>query len=307
MKNYLITGGTGMVGTQLVEAIVQSDSHITILTRQDKTTSHPKITYVNWSKPDWEAQVPDIDIVINLAGASLNKRWTKSYKQKIMVSRLQSTQALFELFEGREQKPSVFFNASAVGYYKPDLYRTYTELYKTLPFDFLSEVVYQWERLARQFESLGTRVVIGRFGMVLSNEGGALPMMKLPYEFYVGGKIGSGRQWYSWIHIDDLTRAILHTINTEEAQGVFNFTAPIVEHQNLFGYTLARASHRPHYTWVPSLALRIILGQMSTVILDTQKVIPNKLQAIDFKFKYPDLKIALEDLVHKWNRTEFKK
>ncbi|MEN3089939.1 MAG: TIGR01777 family oxidoreductase [Staphylococcus pseudoxylosus] len=298
MKNYLITGGTGMVGTKLVEAIVQSDSHITILTRQDKTTSHPKITYVNWSNPDWEAQVPDIDIVINLAGASLNKRWTKSYKQKIMVSRLQSTQALFELFEAREQKPSVFFNASAVGYYKPDLYRTYTELYKTLPFDFLSEVVYQWERLARQFESLGTRVVIGRFGMVLSNEGGALPMMKLPYEFYVGGKIGSGRQWYSWIHIDDLTRAILHTINTEEAQGVFNFTAPIVEHQNLFGYTLARASHRPHYTWVPSLALRIILGQMSTVILDTQKVIPNKLQAIDFKFKYPDLKIALEDLVH---------
>ncbi|CEF19457.1 TIGR01777 family oxidoreductase [Staphylococcus xylosus] len=298
MKNYLITGGTGMVGTQLVEAIAQSDSHITILTRQDKTTSHPKITYVNWTKPDWEAQVPNIDIVINLAGASLNKRWTKSYKQKIMVSRLQSTQALFELFEGREQKPSVFFNASAVGYYKPDLYRTYTELYKTLPFDFLSEVVYQWERLARQFESLGTRVVIGRFGMVLSNEGGALPMMKLPYEFYVGGKIGSGRQWYSWIHIDDLTRAILHTINTEDAHGVFNFTAPIVEHQNLFGYTLARISHRPHYTWVPSIALRIILGQMSTVILDTQKVIPNKLQAIDFKFKYPDLKIALEDLIH---------
>ena len=298
MKNYLITGGTGMVGTQLVEAVAQSDSHITILTRQDKTTSHPKITYVNWSKPDWEAQVPNIDIVINLAGASLNKRWTKSYKQKIMVSRLQSTQALFELFKGREQKPSVFFNASAVGYYKPDLYRTYTELYKTLPFDFLSEVVYQWERLARQFESLGTRVVIGRFGMVLSNEGGALPMMKLPYEFYVGGKIGSGRQWYSWIHIDDLTRAILHTINTEDAHGVFNFTAPIVEHQNLFGYTLARISHRPHYTWVPSIALRIILGQMSTVILDTQKVIPNKLQAIDFKFKYPDLKIALEDLIH---------
>ncbi|MBG3875037.1 TIGR01777 family protein [Staphylococcus xylosus] len=298
MKNYLITGGTGMVGTQLVEAIAQSDSHITILTRQDKTTSHPKITYVNWSKPDWEAQVPNIDIVINLAGASLNKRWTKSYKQKIMVSRLQSTQALFELFEGREQNPSVFFNASAVGYYKPDLYRTYTELYKTLPFDFLSEVVYQWERLARQFESLGTRVVMGRFGMVLSNEGGALPMMKLPYEFYVGGKIGSGRQWYSWIHIDDLTRAILHTINTEDAHGVFNFTAPIVEHQNLFGYTLARISHRPHYTWVPSIALRIILGQMSTVILDTQKVIPNKLQAIDFKFKYPDLKIALEDLIH---------
>ncbi|MGJ5714552.1 TIGR01777 family oxidoreductase [Staphylococcus equorum] len=297
MKHYLITGGTGMVGTQLVEAIKQSDAHITILTRQDKSTSHPKITYVNWSKTNWESQIPDIDIVINLAGASLMKRWTKEHKQAIMLSRLQSTQALFDLFKNRKQKPSVFFNASAVGYYKPDYDRTYTELYKSLPFDFLSEVVYQWERRARQFESLGTRVVIGRFGMILAEDGGALPLMKLPYEFYLGGKLGSGRQWYSWIHLDDLTRAILYTINNENAYGVFNFTAPIVEHQNLFGYTLARVTHRPHFTWVPALALRLALGQMSTVVLDTQKVIPNKLQAIDFKFKYPDLKIALEDLV----------
>ncbi|MGO1301246.1 MAG: TIGR01777 family oxidoreductase [Staphylococcus equorum] len=297
MKHYLITGGTGMVGTQLVEAIKQSDAHITILTRQDKSTSHPKITYVNWSKTNWESQIPDIDIVINLAGASLMKRWTKEHKQAIMLSRLQSTQALFDLFKNRKQKPSVFFNASAVGYYKPDYDRTYTELYKSLPFDFLSEVVYQWERRARQFESLGTRVVIGRFGMIIAEDGGALPLMKLPYEFYLGGKLGSGRQWYSWIHLDDLTRAILYTINNGNAHGVFNFTAPIVEHQNLFGYTLARVTHRPHFTWVPALALRLALGQMSTVVLDTQKVIPNKLQAIDFKFKYPDLKIALEDLV----------
>lgn len=297
MKHYLITGGTGMVGSQLVEAIKQSDAHITILTRQDKSTSHPKITYVNWSKANWESQIPDIDIVINLAGASLMKRWTKEHKQAIMLSRLQSTQALFDLFKNRKQKPSVFFNASAVGYYKPDYDRTYTELYKSLPFDFLSEVVYQWERRARQFESLGTRVVIGRFGMILAEDGGALPLMKLPYEFYLGGKLGSGRQWYSWIHLDDLTRAILYTINNGNAHGVFNFTAPIVEHQNLFGYTLARVTHRPHFTWVPALALRLALGQMSTVVLDTQKVIPNKLQAIDFKFKYPDLKIALEDLV----------
>jgi len=297
MKQFLITGGTGMVGTQLVEALIQSDAHITILTRQDITTTHPKISYVNWSQPGWQDQVPNIDIVINLAGASLNKRWTTAYKQTIMLSRIQATQALFELFKTRNHKPSVFFNASAVGYYKPDLNRTYTELYKSLPFDFLSEVVYQWERFARQFEDLGTRVIIGRFGMILSDKGGALPMMKLPYDLYLGGKLGSGRQWYSWIHIDDLTRAILHTINSEKAHGVFNFTAPIVEHQNLFGYTIARVTHRPHFTWVPSIMLKLVLGQMSTVILDTQKVIPNKLQAIDFKFKYPDLKIALEDLV----------
>ena len=159
-------------------------------------------------------------------------------------------------------------------------------------------MVYQWERLARQFESLGTRVIIGRFGMVLSNQGGALPLMKLPYDLNVGGKIGSGRQWYSWIHIEDLTRAILYTINNEKARGVFNFTSPIAEHQNMFGYTIAREVHRPHYTWVPSFALRLILGEMSTVVLDTQKVLPNKLQALDFEFKYPNLKLALENLVH---------
>lgn len=297
MKHYLITGGTGLVGTQLIEAIQQSDSKITILTRQRHATSHPKITYVNWTEPNWESQIPDIDIVINLAGASLNNRWTSAHKQNIMLSRLQSTQALYDLSKNRKQKPSVFFNASAVGYYKPDLTRTYTELYQTLPFDFLSEVVYQWERLARQFESFGTRVIIGRFGMVLSNKGGALPLMKLPYELNVGGKIGSGRQWYSWIHIEDLTRAILYTINNDKARGVFNFTSPIAEHQNMFGYTIAREVHRPHYTWVPSFALRLILGEMSTVVLDTQKVLPNKLQALDFKFKYPNLKLTLENLV----------
>ena len=219
MKQYLITGGTGMIGSQLIDAIVESDAHITVLTRQNKINSHPKISYVNWTEPDWESKVPDIDIVINLAGASLNHRWTKQHKQQIMLSRIQATQTLYELFKSRTKRPDVFFNASAVGYYKPDYNRTYTELYKSLPFDFLSEVVYQWERRAKQFESLGSRVVIGRFGMVLSDKGGALPLMKQSYDYYVGGKLGSGRQWYSWIHIDDLVRAILYTINDENAKG----------------------------------------------------------------------------------------
>ncbi|MBF7017613.1 TIGR01777 family oxidoreductase [Staphylococcus durrellii] len=296
MKNYLITGGTGMVGNQLIDAIKESDAHIIILTRQDKSSSHPKISYVNWSKSGWQSLVPDIDIVINLAGASLNKRWTPKYKQTIMLSRLQSTQALYELFKDRSYKPEVLFNASAVGYYKPDLHQTYTELYRTLPFDFLSEVVYQWERMAKQFETLGTRVVIGRFGMVLSNEGGALPLMKLPYNLYAGGKIGSGRQWYSWIHLEDLTRAILFVISNNKARGVFNFTTPIAERQNLFGYTLGRIMDKPHYTWVPSTLIRLVLGQMSTVVLDTQKVIPNKLESLGFNFKFNNLKVALENL-----------
>ena len=248
MKQYLITSGTGMVGSHLVKEIKKTDAHITILTRQDKTSNESKITYVNWSKEGWQNDVPDIDVVINLAGATLNKRWTKSHKQVMMVSRIQSTQALYELFESRTQKPKVLFNASAMGYYPPDLYYSYTELYQTLPFDFLSDIVYQWERFANKFKDFGTRVVLGRFGLILSDTGGALQTMELPYRFYVGGKLGSGQQWYSWIHIDDLIRGIIFTIDNKDAHGPFNLTAPIPERQNLFGYTLARAMHKPHET-----------------------------------------------------------
>ena len=297
MKRYLITGGTGMVGSHLVNEIKNTDAQITILTRQDKMSYHPNIMYVNWSKEGWQQKVPEIDVVINLAGATLNKRWTQSHKQDMMVSRIQSTQALYELFEARSKKPEILFNASAMGYYPQDLYYSYTELYKTLPFDFLSDIVYQWERFANKFKHFGTRVLLGRFGLILSDDGGALQTMEMLYRFYVGGKLGSGQQWYSWIHIDDLIRAILFTIENKEAQGPFNLTAPIPERQNLFGYTLARAMQKPHETWAPKLAMRLILGEMSTIVLDTQKVLPNKLHALGFEFKYNNLRNALDDLV----------
>ncbi|RIL72462.1 TIGR01777 family protein [Staphylococcus devriesei] len=297
MKKYLITGGTGMVGSHLVNEIKKRDAHIIILTRSDKQSDEPKISYINWSKEGWEDQVPDVDIVINLAGATLNKRWMPSYKQLIMKSRIESTQALVNLFAERQHKPEVLFNASAMGYYPPSLHHTYTEKYQTLPFDFLSEVVYQWERFAKRFEDFGTRVVLGRFSMILSDDGGALQTMKLPYKFFVGGKLGSGSQWYSWIHIDDLVQAILFTIDNQAACGPFNMASPLPERQNLFGYTLARVMHKPHETWAPSLVMRAVLGEMSTVVLDTQKVLPNKLDALGFNFRYPNLKLALEDLI----------
>lgn len=133
-----------MVGSQLVNEIKKSDSHITILTRHDQISNNKKISYVNWAKSGWEHKVPqNIDVVINLAGATLNKRWTPEYKQTLMLSRIQSTQALYELFKSRNKAPKVLFNASATGYYPPDLFMSYTEVYKTLPFDFLSDIVYQ--------------------------------------------------------------------------------------------------------------------------------------------------------------------
>lgn len=300
MKHYLISGGTGMVGRALVEQLTHTtDAIIYILTRSDKTSQQENVHYINWHKDGWEAQVPHIDVVINLAGATLNKRWTSKHQQLMMTSRIQSTRALFDLFEQREQKPDVLFNASAMGYYPPSQTAVYTETYQTTPHDLLSEIVYQWEKQATLFEKLGTRVICGRFGLILSLNGGALPMMSLPYRFFVGGRIGNGRQWYSWIHVSDLVRAIQFLIHSPEASGPFNLSAPAPDTQQQFGKVLSNVLHRPHYTWVPAWFLRLVLGKMSTLILDTQYMLPQKISDLGFQFDYPTLSSALKELYSK--------
>lgn len=297
MTNILVTGGTGLVGTALVDALLkESDNNIYILTRSNRTSDQRRVSYINWENEKWEVQVPDIDIVINLAGATLNKRWTTSHKQRMMTSRLQGTHALYALFQHRTHQPSILFNASAMGFYPPSQTNAYTENYNALPHDFLSEIVYQWEREADHFLTFGTRVIKGRFGLILSKNGGALPMMALPYLYGVGGKIGNGKQWYSWIHLNDLVQCILFLIKHPDAQGVYNLNAPLPETQNDFGIALGRALHRPHYTRVPALVLRIILGEMSTLILDTQYMVPERIQMLGFKFEYPELNSALHTI-----------
>lgn len=300
MKRYLITGGTGMVGRALVEQLTRSNEVIIyILTRSDQTSQQQHVHYINWSKDGWEEEVPHIDIVINLAGATLNKRWTTQHQQIMMTSRIQATRALFDLFKLREQTPDVLFNASAMGYYPPSKTAVYTESYQTTPHDLLSEIVYQWERQATLFEQLGTRVICGRFGLILSRDGGALPMMALPYRFFVGGRVGNGRQWYSWIHLADLVRAIQFLIQSPKASGPYNLSAPVPETQHQFGKVLGSVMHRPHYTWVPALMLRLVLGKMSTLILDTQYMVPQKISDLGFQFDYPTLPLALKDLYSK--------
>ena len=304
MPHFLITGGTGLVGSHLVEKLLEhQENKIFILTRSDRTSKTKNLIYINWKKRDWENQVPDIDVVINLAGATLNQHWTASHKQHMMRSRIQSTHALYHLFKSRAQKPSVLFNASAMGYYPPSLTHAYTEQFKTLPHDFLSEIVYQWEKQADLFEMLGTRVIKGRFGLILSNQGGALPMMSLPYRYWVGGKIGHGKQWYSWIHLDDLVQSILFLIRQPDAKGVFNLNAPLPETQNDFGFILGKVLHRPHYTRMPSFILRLLLGEMSTLMLDTQYMVPERLQEMNFHFQYPELTDALQNIYKSSNSS----
>ncbi|MBI5974080.1 TIGR01777 family oxidoreductase [Staphylococcus canis] len=298
MTNYLISGGTRLVGRHIINRLIENNSHqIYILSRHSHTSEHPQVSYINWNEENWKDSVPEsIDVVINLAGATLNKRWTTEHKQLMMTSRIQATHALYELFKHRAHKPSVLFNASAMGYYPPSETAVYTEQFKTSPHDILSEIVYQWERQAQYFESLGTRVIYGRFGLILSKEGGALPMIAMPYKLMVGGIIGNGKQPYSWIHIDDLVRAILFLIDLPIARGPYNLTAPTPEKQNNFGRILGQTINRPHYTRVPGFIMRLALGEMSKLVFDTQYVLPERLTQEGFRFKHPTLKSALQQI-----------
>ncbi|UXR78776.1 MULTISPECIES: TIGR01777 family oxidoreductase [unclassified Staphylococcus] len=304
MTTYLISGGTGLIGQQLINKLLTSKTHhIYILTRTTHHSDNPQITYINWNEENWQHQVPNIDIVINLAGATLSRYWTKTYKQKMMTSRIQSTRALFDLFSTREKIPSVMFNASAIGYYPPSNTAVYTEETQTSPHDFLSEIVYQWERQANLFNQLRTRVIIGRFGLVLSNQGGAWPSMSLPYRCFIGGKLGNGKQPYSWIHIDDLVNAIVYLIHKPETTGAYNLTAPNPVTQHVLGLQVQQVLKRPHYTRVPKGVLRLFLGEMATLLIDTQYVLPERLMKSEFQFQYPHLTQALEILHHEKKHT----
>ncbi|CAD2074651.1 TIGR01777 family oxidoreductase [Phocicoccus pinnipedialis] len=293
--NIVITGGTGLVGKELVNKL-KNDHEIIVLTRSNHSNTE-NITYINWSEDGWEKEMPKkVNAVINLAGASLQKRWTKDHKKEIITSRVSTTKRLFEYFKTRSA-PDVLFNASAIGYYTPSKTKTYDESDICQPNDFLSEVVSLWEGYAKQFESIGTRVVIGRFGIIFSGKGGALPLMVKPYKLYGGGPIGDGQQWFSWVHIDDVVHAIEVLISSDKYKGVFNITSVNPITQDQLGRTIALVTNKPHWFKVPKPLFKLILGEQSDMILHTQKVLPKKLLSHNFSFIYPHVEDALYQLI----------
>ncbi|MER2000801.1 MAG: TIGR01777 family oxidoreductase, partial [Lysinibacillus sp.] len=185
----------------------------------------------------------------------------------------------------------------AVGIYPISTTNIYTEQSTEEATDFLGTVVKAWEVHASQIANLGIRTCYTRFGVVLGDGEGALPMMLLPYKLFAGGTIGSGEQWLSWIHVDDLVRAILHVIEHEQMEGIINFTSPNPKRMRTFGKIIGDVTKRPHWLPVPSFALQLVLGEKSTLVLDGQYVIPEKLLASNFKFKYASLSDALSDLL----------
>ncbi|MCS0655779.1 TIGR01777 family oxidoreductase [Cytobacillus firmus] len=295
-----IAGGTGFVGSALVKKLLDKNHELFILTRNtaDKHSSK-NLNYVQWLNDDDspEDALESIDVFINLAGESINSgRWTDERKKRILNSRITATREVLRIISRLEEKPYTLINASAVGYYGTSRNETFTEANRKSGTDFLAETVRRWEEEASKAEEFEVRTVFCRFGIILEKNDGALPRMALPYKLFAGGPVGTGDQWVSWIHLDDVVNGILFCMELEQLQGPVNFTSPNPLTMKEFGKILGEVLNRPHWLPAPGFALKIALGEMSTLVLEGQKVLPEKLQTFGYDFLYPDLRSALRNI-----------
>ena len=300
-----ITGATGLVGSRLVEKLNAESHQILVLTRNpDKAKKvfpnsvFPQVEIVQYNPKesgDWQTVISGCDAVINLAGAPIAERWNPQYKQEILSSRQIVTQKIVEAIKKAENKPQVLVSASAIGYYGTSETATFDE---TSPSgnDFLAEVCQKWEAEAAKVKEAGVRLVIPRIGIVLAN-GGALGKMIGPFQMFAGGPIGSGRQWFSWIHRDDLVNLIIEALKRPDMEGVFNATAPNPVRMSQFCQTLGEVMNRPSWLPVPDFVLELLLGDGAKVVLEGQQVLPKQTQAIGFQYKYPQVKSALQEIL----------
>ena len=305
----VIAGGTGFVGSPLAEVYAEEGHDVRVLTRSladgesrhDPGTGKPGITRVGW-RPTGEAgrltQVVDgADAVVNLAGESIgDTRWTPQRKAQLRDSRILATRSLAAAIGAAAAPPRVLVNSSAVGYYGPSGDEPKTE-HSPAGTSFLSDLAADWEAEARKAERAGTRVVLLRTGLVLDKAGGALPKMVTPFRFFVGGPLGSGRQYISWIHRHDVVEMIRWIIETPGVSGPVNATAPHPVTNRDFARALGRALRRPSLFPAPAFALRLMAGEMADPLLLTgQRVVPTVAQSHGYHFRYPELDIALRGI-----------
>ncbi len=294
-----IAGGTGLIGSALTKRLVESGHQVIILTRSKVVDSAANITYLQWdgkSAGELAQQLEGIDAIVNLAGASIGGGlWTAKRKVILRESRLQPGKALTDAVSQMVTKPQVFIQVSGIGIYG-DTGETAVKENTPAGSDFLAKLAVEWENSTRAVESFGVRRVIIRPGIVLASQGGILNLISLPFKLFVGGPIGSGKQWWPWIHIDDLAQAVLHLIVHKGAHGAFNLVSEKPARMDSFGRSLGKAIKRPYWFPTPAFLLRTVLGEMSILVLAGQKAVPDKLKETGFKFQYPDIASALEQI-----------
>ena len=299
MKHILLTGGTGFIGKELRRLLLQEGHYLTIVTRSPKKYEDEKAKnqqFIAWDG-DLISAMNDADIVIHLAGENVfSQRWSDEVKKKIYNSRIDGTRALVDAMREADTKPELFISASASGYYGDGGDSIKTENDPAAD-DFLAKVCVDWEAEAQKAAELGVRVANPRIGIVLEKDGGAMEKMIPPFQFFVGGPVGDGKQYMSWIHRDDLINALLFPIENENVEGAYNVCAPEPVTMNLFADVLGDVMNRPVLFRVPKIALQIMYGEGAKPILDSIRMKPKVLQEHGFDFRYDDLEEALADIV----------
>ncbi len=296
-------GVSGLIGKPLSAAILAKGYELVrLVRRKGPAISGARDREVWWWPPtlgDWVKEINGAHAVINLSGESIaGKRWTGSQKKELRASRLHATRAIVEAISQVKNKPKVLLNGSAVGFYGPRDASVIDESAEAGS-DFLSELCREWEKEARKAEAFGVRTVNLRTGIVLSREGGALAKMLPPFQAFLGGPLGNGRQLFSWVHIDDEVGAILKALEDPALRGPVNLTSPHAVPMKEFAQTLGRVLGRPSVFPAPGFVLKLLLGEMSSLLLTGQNVYPRKLVEAGFAFRYPVLEAALRALLRK--------
>ncbi|MCJ7581139.1 MAG: TIGR01777 family oxidoreductase [Candidatus Aminicenantes bacterium] len=301
--NIFLMGGSGFIGKTLVQTLTGRGHTITLLSRAvKKDVSLPSGAVFFQGDPTshglWQDELRKHDVVINLVGASIFRRWTKKAKKTILESRIQTTRNIASALEpGKESRVTLLLNASAVGYYG---FHGDEILDESSPHgdDFLASIVSAWESEARRCAQSGLRVVLCRFGLVMGRTGGALQQMRLPFKFFVGGPLGNGKQWMSWVHEQDLADMIVFLLGRDTVHGPVNCTSPHPVRNKKLSKIIGRTLRRPVIIpSVPGFMLRLFLGEFSTVLVKGQHVIPKVLLEHGFQSQFPNIEEALEDLL----------
>lgn len=299
--NIFITGGLGFVGRCLSKALLQDGHRVTAVGRtpEPQKIPHPAFRYIaadTTMTGDWQAELQDHEAVVNLAGKSIFTRWSDQAKQQIYDSRILTTRNMVAgLPAGRE---TLFLSTSAVGYYGDRGEDVLTED-EPPGEDFLATLAREWEKEALAAAAKGARVVLPRFGIVLDRGGGAMAAMIPAFRLFVGGALGSGQQWFPWIHMDDLVAALRFLIDRPGLHGPFNCTAPEPVRNEELARTLGRKLHRPSCMPAPAFMIKLVLGEFGEVLLGSQRAVPKRLGEAGFSFRYGALEAALEEIVHR--------
>lgn len=295
-----ITGGTGFVGTYLAKKFISAEHNVTILTQNSggAALKMAGLTYLEGNpniEGRWQDYVKEHDVIINLAGASIFSRWTTEQRKIIRESRIQTTRNLVSSLPDDAREITVF-STSAVGYYG---FHEDEELTEDMPAgnDFLARLAYDWEQEAMFGREKGARIVITRFGIVLGKNGGAIGQMLPLFKYFLGGPLGNGQQWFSWVHINDLVEAFMFLLQHTEIQGALNICSPEPVRNIDLGRAIGKILHRPSFIPSPGFIIRLMLGEFGSVLLKGQRVIPRRLLDAGFTFTYPNIEEALKSII----------